>query len=219
MKKLFVSAVVVAALTGMFATAVGQNRAGNASSAGVPHKIGLIDMARVFKEYKKFATLREDLKHEFEKSQGEAKAQAVQLQQLREQLKTFEPGSPEFVEREKQITKLSAELQAFAQVTQRDLMRREADIYKTIYLEVADVVKQYAEYYDYTLVIRFNGESLDSANPQEILQRLNRKVVYHREDDDITVPVLKYLNREYQKQANAAGPARTRQASAGSAGN
>ena len=49
----------------------------------------------------------------------------------------------------------------------------------------------------YTLVIRFNREELDTENPQNLLQGMNRQVVYHKPEDDITVSVLDYLNRKF----------------------
>lgn len=198
MKKFFVSAAVVAILVGVGRTALSETPA--ARPAVVAHKVGLIDMARVFKDYKKFETLRDDLKREFEKSQNEGKTQAVQIQKLQEEMKQFEATSPEFLSREKQLTQLATELQAFGKVAQRDLMRKEAEIYKTIYLETQDLVEKYAQHYQYTLIIRFNSEPLDTTNPQKMLQDLNRQVVYHRDEDDITDSILQHLNRQYTRQ-------------------
>ncbi|HEY4261494.1 MAG TPA: OmpH family outer membrane protein, partial [Schlesneria sp.] len=65
------------------------------------------------------------------------------------------------------------------------------------YNETSEAVKKYADFYKYTLVIRFNREDLDTENPQNLLQGMNRQVVYHRGEDDITVSVLDYLNRRY----------------------
>ena len=79
-------------------------------------------------------------------------------------------------------------------------MRRESQIYKTVYLEVSDAVQKYADYYKYTLIIRFDRQGLDDkATPPEVVQRMNKQVVFHRTDDDITDAVLQYLNRLYEK--------------------
>ena len=72
-KKLIAGAVTIAVLATLFVTSEpihGQQSVG--ASAG-PHKIGLIDMAEVFKEYEKFKTLRESLQTEIEKSESVAK--------------------------------------------------------------------------------------------------------------------------------------------------
>ena len=103
---------------------------------------------------------------------------------------------------EEQLVSRSTELETFRKVKQREFLRKEADIYKTVYLEVQDAVQKYAGYYKYTLIMRFNRDKVGSAeNPQEIIQSMNRPVVFHRTQDDLTDPILRYLNDQYSKTA------------------
>ena len=52
--------------------------------------------------------------------------------------------------------------------------------------------------------MRFNREELEAAgDPQKIIQGMNRQVVWHRPQDDLTDPILNYLNNEYSKTASA----------------
>jgi len=197
-KKMILSATVMAVLVGFIGIARSQNEAGAEST---PHKVGLIDMARVFKDYKKFKVLREDLKGEIAQSDLKIKQMTAQLQQLKAEAESFKPATPERVKREDAMVKLQAEFQAFRANAQRKFLRKESQIYKTVYLEATDVVKKYAEYYKYTLVIRFNGEELNTEDPKQLIQSLNRQVVYHRPEDDITDSVLEYLNRKYPQAA------------------
>ena len=107
--------------------------------------------------------------------------------------------------------RIAEHMEAFRKGAQMKFLRRESEIYKTVYLEVSDAVKQYCEYYEITLVIRFNREPLETASsPQDVLSRLNKQVVFNRPEDDITTAVLDYLNREYEKSAGrGASPVRT----------
>lgn len=196
MKKIILSATILAVLIGFIGIARSQSDAGAKSD---PHKVGLIDMARVFKEYRKFKVLREDLKSEIVQSDQKIKQMAARLQQLKAEAESFKAGTAEFVKREDEMTKTQAQLQAFRANAQRDFLRKESQIYKTVYLEATDVVKKYAEHYHYTLVIRFNGETLDTEDPKQLIQSLNRQVVYHRAEDDITGSVIEYLNRVYDR--------------------
>ena len=83
-----------------------------------------------------------------------------------------------------------------------EFLRAEADIYKTVYLEVQDAVTMYAEHYNYTLIMRFNRAKVEDAeNPQEIIQSMNRPVVYYNDQDDLTEPILQYLNNQYGRTA------------------
>ena len=100
MRKLLIFSAVLASLASFLVTAFGQNpsTAGTrpkatvtpaAAQAEAPHKIGLIDMGRVFKEYKKFDALREDWKAELQTNEESAKQLAAKVQAVVEQMKTY----------------------------------------------------------------------------------------------------------------------------------
>ncbi len=187
-------AVLVAALT-LNSPARAQNGAGEAE---LPHKVGLIDMAHVFKNYKKFEALREDLKLEIEKSDSKAKEMAEKIKEMQAKMKDLKEGSPDYQAAEKQFLTATTQFEAFRKTQQRDFLRKESQIYKTIYMEVTEFVKKYAKYRHYTIVLRFNRDEPDSSdNPQEVMQRMNKQVVYYQENDDITQVIVDALNRNY----------------------
>lgn len=201
-KRTTLSALALAAFIGtscFTATALAQNAA---SQESAPHKIGLIDMAEVFNKYKKFEALREDLKVEIEAADRQAKALANQAKKVSDQLKsdTYKEGSPEYQQKENELIQLQTQFQSFKAQAQRDFVRKESQIYKTVYLEVADAVDKYANYYQYTLILRFSRKDLEEdENPQKVLQGMNRQVIYHRPEDDITDSVVHYLNQMYDR--------------------
>lgn len=181
------------------------DKAPAAAQSSAPHKVGLIDMAHVFKNYKKFEVLREDLKQEISASEEQAKAMQAELQQMQVNMKGLTEGSKEYSKAEQEIVKKAAEFEGFRRTASREFLKKESQIYLQVYNETSEAVKKYADFYKYTLVIRFNREELDTENPQNLLQGMNRQVVYHRGEDDITVSVLDYLNRRYTP-TNAPAP-------------
>ncbi len=196
MKKAILSASVLALFIGStigVMNARGQNEAPPAKE--VPHKVGLIDMAEVFKEYTKFKDLREQLKGQIEETDKLAKSKGEEIQGLQEQMKALKSGSADFVKLESELAKLTTEFETFRKVKQREFLREEAAMYHEIYKEVSELVGLYAERFGYTLVIRFNKEDLNTDDPQQLIQGMNRQVVYFRENDDITDEVVKYLNK------------------------
>lgn len=205
MKRIIVSAAAVAVLTGVTSLAVTMFSCFAATARGqatqpssVPHKVGLIDMAEVFKKYRKFDALREGLKVEITRSQEEDQKMTSRITNLQKQIKQVNPGSPNYAKFEKELLGATSELQAFRNGVKRDLLKKESQIYKTIYLEVTDVVQKYAEAYNYTLIIRFNRQSLEEADdPSKVIQTMNQLVVDYRKEDDITDSVLHYLNEKY----------------------
>jgi outer membrane protein len=181
-------------------------------AAAGPHQVGLIDMAYVFKNYEKFKAQTAALQQEIEQTDAQAKSLVQRLQQYQSQLTsgTLQPGSDEFTRIESEALQAQVELEAFKRTAQRDFLRKEAEIYKTIYLDVESSVSRYAQYYHYTLVLRFNRQTVDEAtDPKEIANGMNRQVVHFRSQDDLTDPILDYLNSSYRKQTGAAPAARS----------
>ncbi len=195
--------VVALATIGLFLTQATAKAEGPAAAAGaVPHQIGLVDMAHIFKNYEKFKDQTAGLQKAAEEAEAKAQAMMEKGKQGQAQLQGLQPGSPDYAKIEAELIKLKTELETFRQVEQQKIVRQQAEVYKTIYLEVQEVVNRYASYYKYTLVIRFNrGDVAESGNPQAILQNMNRQVVYYQPQDDITDPILNHLNTSYKNSA------------------
>lgn len=208
-KKLIPSAFSIAVLAGLLSvgsTAWSQSEKPGRASAkdaaeakSLPHKVGLIDMAHVFKHYKKFEYLREDLKLKIGDSEAQAKKMAEDIKALQSEMKELKEGSPEFGVKEQKLAKASAEFETFRRSTQREILKEESQIYHQIYMEVADAVKKYSKFYKYTLVLRFNREDLNPEDPQGLIQGMNRQVVFHQEEDDMTNSVLQHLNDKFDE--------------------
>ncbi len=203
MKKFILSAAAVVAFAGLlwFTVSAPSARAQSGTAKPMATKIGLIDMAEVFKEYKKFEALREGLKDDIKATDVKAKRMATQAQALQVKLKSgnFKTDSPEYRQIESQLIQLQAEFTTFKNQSQREFMKKESQIYKTVYLEVSDAVAKYAGYYKYTLVLRFNRKSLEDADdPQGVLQSMNKQIIFSQQEDDITDSVVDYLNRLYK---------------------
>jgi outer membrane protein len=191
---------MIAGITGQTTTTFAQD----AASKSIPHKVGLIDMAEVFKNYKKFEVMRESLKSQIEASDTKAKTYATRLKKISDEMKTFKEGSDARTLRENELLKVSADFDAFRKGAQRDLMREESKIYKTIYLETTDMVTKFAGHYNYTLIIRFQRSPVDEAEkPGAVIQSMNRQIVFFRPEDDITKDILYHLNTQYKKSGGA----------------
>ena len=209
MRKILLSSAVLAGMASVFVNAYGQNAgtggtkktatpaAAAASQAEAPHKIALIDMGRVFKEYQKIEVLKEDWKSEFQVNEDNAKKLTAQVQQVIEEMKTYKQGTAEFIKLEKQHTDLTAKLGAFKQTAQRELLRKEAELLKTVYLETMDVVEKFADRFGYTLVMRFNSDTFEGEDMSKMQLVMNRVIIFHRAEDDLTDGVIKYLNRQF----------------------
>ncbi len=169
--------------------------------------IGLIDMAHLFKEYKKFADLREQLRNEIKATDDAAKKMAESIKATQAKLKagTYAEGSAEYTQLETKLISDSTKFEAFRKTQQQKFLRRESKIYKEVYLEVVGAVGQYAKYYNYDVIVRFSRNAVDETNnAQELIQNMNKQVVWHNSGIDITDQVLDYLNKQYAASTKTA---------------
>jgi hypothetical protein len=103
---------------------------------------------------------------------------------------------------EKALLDAKGEFEAFRAATQRKLARRESEMFKVIYADTTSMVKKYAEFAKFTVVIRFDRKDInDETAPSEAVQRMNKQVVYYRGEDDITDVVLQTLNKQYEQSS------------------
>jgi Skp family chaperone for outer membrane proteins len=210
-----VSAVALACCIGLTAPAIGQTQPAAAAPAA-PVKIGLVDMARVFKEYNKFEDMRASLKAEMETALAEAKSIAAKAEKVKEELKLLRAGSAEYIKREADLAQLSSDFETKRKLANVQYQRKEAEIFQDIYVDSVGVIKLYAEHFKFSMVMRFNSAELDKTNPSSLANGLNKLVIYHRPQDDITDAVIDYLNRKYtptkpavpQTATPGTGPAR-----------
>jgi outer membrane protein len=194
--------LILAGLAAAPQASLAQTQPRSPANPAAPHKIGLIDMAQVFKSYKKFEAMREELKGELQKSEDQFKRMTDVIRKEQSELKNYKQGTEEYANIERTLTDHTTKAAAFQKTQQRDLVRREAAIYKTIYLEVADAVQKCAASQNYTLVLRFSRDEVDSSDtPEDVMRGLNRQVVYYRPNDDITNAIIGYLNRNYEQAA------------------
>jgi Skp family chaperone for outer membrane proteins len=204
-KKLFVKATVFVIFSGLISSTVvrGEGVPNHPADASPSH-VALIDMARVFKNYKKFEAMRDELKGELQKYEDHFKQMAEIIKKEQAELKGFKEGSEEYSRVEKSLLTHTTQAEAFRKSTQRELIRKEAQIYKTVYLEVSDCVEKYAQHFNFTLVLRFSTDDLGTQeNPEDVMRGLNKQVVYYRPSEDITNAICDFLNRRYARTAAA----------------
>ena len=164
-----------------------------------PSRSAVIDMEYVFKNYKKFEDELNSLRSQVAEAEKQMQAELQGLQGLKQQFSALKADSPEYIKKEQELASKAADLEASRQVLKRDFARKEAALYREIYLEVTDAVQRYATYYKYNLVLRHSrSEVADVGNPQMAMRSMNRQVIYIAPEDDISDAVLEYLNKKYQ---------------------
>ncbi len=168
--------------------------------------VAIIDLSYVFKNYSKFNELTANMKRQVEGADTALKAKQEEFKKLAQQVEGMALGSPDRNQLEEQATKMQADIQVEVATQRKDFLRQEAQIYYGIYQEVQDAIKAYCDRNGILLVMRFNGEPPDPNNPQEVMQDLNKAVVYYNRAIDITFPIKESLEAT-RPTAGAARPA------------
>jgi Skp family chaperone for outer membrane proteins len=168
-------------------------------SADVVHElksksgVGVIDVARVFKEYTVLMKQTEAIQQEIQAEEAVVVEKKTEFEALTASLKTLEPSSDEYRETRQKADRLGAELPVQIELKKKEFVNKQAQMYLATYDELNTVVRKVAKKRRMNLVVRFSGDKIDRTNAEEIFRDLNKTVIYHR-GIDITDDVLAALN-------------------------
>jgi Skp family chaperone for outer membrane proteins len=157
--------------------------------------VAVVDISYVFKKSPMFTTAIESLKKEMEAADGQLKADSDRLMQIQTQRDALKPGSEDFKKLDEQLAHEKAEFSIKQGTLKRDFLEREAQIYYATYTKVADVVKYVAQQNNIGMVLRFNGDPIDSQQREDVMRAIMQPIVYQN-NVDITPDVLALLARQ-----------------------
>jgi Skp family chaperone for outer membrane proteins len=192
-KKLVVVAIVIAA--GICQVSILDAQEGAARKvAPSGNRIAVIDISHIFKNHAGFKQAMDGMKKEVEAFEAELRKRGKEIEGLREQMRNFKSGSPEYKGIEEKMAKRAADGQAQTQLKRRDFLEREAKIYYDIYMEIGAAVAQFSQRNGISLVVRFNSAPIEGTDRNSVLEGVNRAVVF-QQNLNITPMVLQMLNR------------------------
>jgi Skp family chaperone for outer membrane proteins len=186
----FAAAVLVLSVVLTTAASAQQPGARPAPVAG----IAMVDLGRVFKEYGRFNAQMEAMKAEVQTAEATMKKENDYLNSRIEELKQLKPGSQEYNTLEQEIARLRGDMGVRVQLKRKEFVMREAKIYHQAYDEISQVVRDFAQGNNISAVFRYNGDQVNTDNPEEVLRDLNKPVVFFSPGMDITGYVLQALN-------------------------
>ena len=164
-----------------------------AQQSGTP--IAVLDVNKVFAENIRFQQALEDIKNDIRAYEAEVVRNRKRITELRERLATFNSSSPEYRELEKEGAKLTADLQIDMTLKKKEFMEREAKLYFHAYNELAGIVSDHSVRTGIAMVIRYHGEEIDPDERNSVLAGVNRPIVYHQPQLDITAAIIERVNR------------------------
>ncbi|HEY2882851.1 MAG TPA: OmpH family outer membrane protein [Pirellulales bacterium] len=179
---------------GMSAAPRGATPSMGSSQLGL-NGIAVVDVAYIFKHYEKFKQQMEQMKARVDQAEQALKADADNLKKMADQQKQYTPGSDAYKKMEADMLKLQADWNVKKSLKGKEFMDQEGAVYFNVSREIDLVVKQLAVQNGVVLVLKFNGESVDPNDHNDILRGINKPIVYYDARMDITPNVLDQLNR------------------------
>ena len=158
-----------------------------------PGSIAVLDVSYVFKNLPRFKAFMSQMQADVAAAETDVKKERDALKVEFEQLEQYRSGTPDYKEREAQLTRRRAELATRIELQKRDFLQRESKIYNTIYEEMMQEVDYYTANNGIALVLRFNGDPVDTQKPEDVLRRINQPIVWYPKDRDITPVILERL--------------------------
>lgn len=189
--------LVLALTTGMIAPAVAQTSAG--------HQLAIVDMGEIFTKCVRYKATIEGMKTETLALEGRFKGDYENMKKMAEEMKTLQPGSPDFRKREAELGKLELDFKFRQAQARKDFEERINSVQFSLYREIDAVVKQIAVANNIALVMRHNTTPPNGNDPQQVLRAINQAVVYYNPGLDITNLVLSKLNENATPIPSPAG--------------
>jgi len=160
------------------------------SSGGV---VAILDVAKVFKDNPVFDTKMKTIKTEADALKEKMQAQQELIRNDAAGLEEYGVGTPERNNLEASLEQRQSALRLQARQAETELLNREAGIYYDTYTQMQSVVANLSNQFGISLVMRFDSAPISRDNRPEVIQGVNRTIVYHHKVD-LTDHVIRAMN-------------------------
>lgn len=160
-----------------------------------PATVAVLDIAIVYQNYRDFLEELDRIKREIAEFDVEVKRVTQELKELGEEMKLHEPGGEVYTRLLAVYQAKSTDMRERIDLKKKDFLKAESALYYDSHQKVEAVVGAVARKRKANLVLRFSSESMNREDRASVLQGMNRSIVYHASELDITKDVLAVLNQ------------------------
>jgi Skp family chaperone for outer membrane proteins len=190
------AAFVLVAATLMWMTLGGSAAAQSAAQPQVVRPtVALLDVTHIFRNHARLKAGMDRMKQDVLAAEASAQKESEAISGLNARLKTLRQGSQDYKALEAEIARRQTELVLAVQNRKREFVQEEARLYYNVYHEIQQEVDYYCSQTGTSAVLNFSREPVDLDSPDSILACINRPVIAHAANLDITDLVLSRLNQ------------------------
>jgi Skp family chaperone for outer membrane proteins len=158
------------------------------------HAVALLDFGRVLREAKHHKDGLAALKADAAKMDERLRRERQKLQAQRAEARRLPANSPERLQRDADLDKIEAALNATIGLQRTTIRKQEADLYYRTYREALAEVETYAKLGGIEVVLRVSSDTVDAGKLESVLAHFNRPVVWSAAEADITSIVIERMN-------------------------
>jgi Skp family chaperone for outer membrane proteins len=162
---------------------------------GYAPPVATLDLAYLFRNHARYKQADEALRAEVTAAEQTFQQEQQAMQELAKRIKEYRAGSPEYKAIEEELARKEADLRLRGAIIQKNFAEKKAKIYYDVLQEIKAHVAQHAAQHGILMVVNFNGDEIDGANPQSVMRGLNETVLYQHRSVDITPIILELANR------------------------
>ncbi len=182
----------------------GQDRQAATGPAARPDCcVGVVDFVRVFNDCLQIQHLNELIQQKEAELQTEAKARNEAMEDKKLELSAFQPGTPDFESRRKQLVQLTIEANVWFKAMEEDLERRKFDWTRVVYEKAVQASEGIATQRGLSMILQrkeFNPEAIEPTVTAIRRVIRERELVYADPGLDITDQVIHRLDEQYQAE-------------------
>jgi len=153
----------------LWAQTTPQPAAQTAAAKPLQTRIGLVNMVKVLKEYKKFQAIEEPIKKRSLELEGQLNGYRAQINALKDEYMKAGTTQQRKEEIEKQTRTIQMQAQMAEEDAKKELTKKQGDAAVQIYQEVKAVVERFAMAYGYEAVFFYN----DAITPEDLMHPAN----------------------------------------------
>jgi len=166
--------------------------------ATLRNKIGVVDLAKVFKSYKKSSELEKRINGERDKLKETIDKQRKHIRDINREMDLLDIESEAYRTKEEEKRIELARFELMKERLQRTIKRRWEQYNLNLLEDIESVVKDYGKKHGFTLIFKVEGEPIDERKLDKLVQIGLKSVLYFSDRVDITEDVVTILNQRYK---------------------
>jgi Skp family chaperone for outer membrane proteins len=150
-------------------------------------------MAKALRNHVRLKTILANLEEQKREHAGRIEQQRRDLAAETAALEQLAASSPQRLRRQKEIDVAASQLELLEERKQAEFAKQAATAHYLAHSEIRECVKRFSQRHALDLVLNYDSSDVDADNPDEIMRRLDDRVVYQSRID-ITEHVIALVN-------------------------